>query len=109
MSDDPPNVRTTDEIREWIVSKLRDEIGLDPEEIDFDRPLIALGVDSMQFVVMVGELERWLGVRFEDNPLIDYPTVNALSSYLAGQVALGKTVIDPAADARASEADDAHK
>ena len=68
---------------------------LNPGEIRPDEPLVDLGLDSMQFVVLVGDLEQWLGVRFLDNPLIDYPTANALSEYLANQLARGKREIDP--------------
>ncbi|MDQ3332433.1 MAG: acyl carrier protein [Planctomycetota bacterium] len=54
-----------------------------------------MGLDSMQFVVLVGEMEQWLGCRFTDNPLIDYPTIDTLADFLANQLAQGKTLIDP--------------
>ena len=95
MSDHVPIQRTEEEIRQWIVGKLCGPLRLDRNELDLDRPIVAHGVDSMQFVALVGELEDWLGCRFTDNPLIDYPTVNALSRFLAEQVRLGKTRIDP--------------
>jgi acyl carrier protein len=97
MTDDRP-VQTEAEIRDWIVERLVNQIGIDPEEIDLDRPVVGLGVDSMHFVVLVGELEQWLGVRFQENPLIDYPTINGLSGYLARQVQQGRTLIDPNSD-----------
>jgi hypothetical protein len=46
-------------------------------------------------VGLVADLERHSGLRFRDNPLIDYPTLNALSQYLADQLARGRTEIDP--------------
>jgi acyl carrier protein len=95
MSDTVPIQRTEDEIRQWIVAKLCGPLRLDRNELNLDRPIVAHGVDSMQFVALVGELEDWLGCRFTDNPLIDYPTVNALSRFLAEQLRLGKTRIDP--------------
>lgn len=98
MSESPPPTRTAAEIREWIIERLIHDVGLSPDEVDGDKPVVSFGVDSMQFVVLVGELESWLGVRFADNPLIDHPTVNALSNYLARQLAQGRAVIDPTAD-----------
>ena len=83
------------EIQDWIVGRLSAAMEVDPAEIRLDEPLVDVGLDSMQFVVLVGDLEQWLGVRFLDNPLIDYPTANALSEYLAEQLARGKTEIDP--------------
>lgn len=87
--------RSADEIREWIVRRVSAALEIDPREIRLDEPLVDVGLDSMQFVVLVGDLEQWLGCRFADNPLIDYPTANALSRYLADQLARGKRVIDP--------------
>lgn len=98
MTHEAPRRASEDEIRRWFLEKLAAQTQLDPAEIDLDGPLVAHGLDSMQFVVIVGELEEWLGCRFVDNPLIDYPSINGLSRFLAGQVQQGKTVIDPAGD-----------
>jgi phthiocerol/phenolphthiocerol synthesis type-I polyketide synthase A len=98
MTESPPVLRSAEEIRDWITERLVSDVGLSPDEVDADKPVVSFGVDSMQFVVLVGELEAWLGVRFADNPLIDHPTINALSDYLARQLALGLRVIDPTAD-----------
>lgn len=95
VEDAVPDRRSAAEIRDWIVNRLSAAMEIDPGEIRLDEPLVDLGLDSMQFVVLVGDLEQWLGVRFLDNPLIDYPTANALSEYLAEQLARGKTEIDP--------------
>jgi acyl carrier protein len=98
MTESRPAPRSAEEIRDWIAQRLVSDIGLSPDEVDGDKPVVSFGVDSMQFVVLVGELESWLGIRFADNPLIDYPTINTLSDYLSRQLALGRTVIDPTAD-----------
>jgi acyl carrier protein len=93
-----PQHRTEEEIRQWIVARLSDRLGRPADEIPLDAPLVSLGVDSMQFVVLVGEMEDWLGCRFASNPLVDHPSVAALSGFLARQLADGKSVIDPASD-----------
>lgn len=95
MNGSPPRSFTEDEIRHWLVDKLSRRLRIPPDEIDLDEPLVALGIDSLQFVALVGELEEWLGCRFVDNPLIDFPTVNALAPFLAEQLQQGKTQIDP--------------
>ncbi|MBA3311823.1 MAG: acyl carrier protein [Planctomycetaceae bacterium] len=90
-----PKSPSASEIREWLVTKLSEAQGTPPSEIRTDAPLIGMGLDSMQFVVLVGEMEQWLGCRFTDNPLIDYPTIDTLADFLANQLAQGKTLIDP--------------
>ncbi|HVJ84267.1 MAG TPA: acyl carrier protein [Caulifigura sp.] len=94
-SSEAPVVRSAGEIREWLVSHIAARLQVDPSQIALDEPLIDVGLDSMEFVAMVGELEQWLGCRFRDNPLIDYPTIDALSEFLAGEVAEGRRVISP--------------
>jgi hypothetical protein len=55
----------------------------------------------MEFVALVGELEHWLGCRFRDNPLIDYPTIASLSEFLAAELAAGHSNILPTRPAEA--------
>ena len=87
--------RSAEAIREWLVSRIGTVQGVPAAHVRTDEPLVATGLDSMQIVVLVGELEEWLGCRFTDNPLIDYPTIDALSAYLADQSARGNRTIDP--------------
>jgi polyketide synthase 12 len=78
-----PIVPSADDIQDWIVQKLSKQMRIDREEIDLDVPLVELGLDSMQLVVLVGDLEDWLGIKFSENPLIEHPTMKLLSQYLA--------------------------
>ena len=88
-------VRSASEIRTWLVNHIAARLQVDPAQVALDQPLIDVGLDSMEFVAMVGELEQWLGCRFRDNPLIDYPTIETLSVFLAGEIAAGRRVISP--------------
>ncbi|MBX3438584.1 MAG: acyl carrier protein [Planctomycetaceae bacterium] len=90
--------RSAEEIQRWLTLKLCEQAQLEPSEIRGDEPLVAHGVGSMQFVVIVGELEDWLGCRFVGNPITRYPTINSLSAFLARETEQGKTVIDPSID-----------
>jgi acyl carrier protein len=89
--------RTAGEIRDWLVARLSAILRIEPAEVPTDEPLIESGLDSMQFVALVGELEEWLGCRFTGNPLTDHPTIDALAPWLAGRLAGGAKVIDPSA------------
>jgi len=84
------------DIRDWLVAKLSQARRIPPDEVRTDEPLSEMGLDSMQFVVLVGELEDRLGCRFAENPLFSHPTIDALSTFLAERLARGETVIDPA-------------
>jgi acyl carrier protein len=75
--------RSAAEIQAWLVTKIAARLQISPDEVSLEEPLIDIGLDSMEFVAMVGELEHWLGCRFRENPLTDYPTISALSQFLA--------------------------
>ena len=77
--------RTADEIRAWLVERVSALTGLPPAEVDPDAPLTRHGLDSVALIALTAEFERWLGYRFRENPLDRYPTITALSEYLAGQ------------------------
>jgi len=74
------------EIQRWLVAHIAEELNLDPGKIQIDRPLYSFGVDSMQVVTLIAELEDWLGIRFESNPLEDHPTIASLAEFVADPV-----------------------
>ncbi|MGQ0635637.1 MAG: acyl carrier protein [Planctomycetaceae bacterium] len=72
-----------EEIRSWIIEKLCGRMRVDPADLKLDEPIASHGIDSMQVVALLGELEDWLGCRLHGNPLLDYPSINALAHHLA--------------------------
>jgi len=105
MSESPPAgeliPRSAAEIELWLATKIAARLQVPSSEVNLDEPLIDIGLDSMEFVALVGELEHWLDCRFRDNPLIDYPTISTLSEFLAGELAAGRRNIVPARPAEA--------
>ena len=75
--------RTPEEIQDWIVTFLAAELRRTPESIDVTVPLDMQCVDSVAAVGMTGKLEDWLGKRIDPTVIFDYPTIEALSGYLA--------------------------
>lgn len=86
MTDAPP-VRTELEIEQWLVDRIAARLQMPSDQISRDVPILSLGLDSMQSVVLVGELEDWLGCRFTANPLVEHPTIEEISRHLAGRPA----------------------
>lgn len=79
--------RTPGEISDWIVGQVAAMTGVPPEKVDPDAPLTRHGLDSVAVVTLVSELETWTSYRFRENPLDRYPTIGAISEYLAAQLA----------------------
>ncbi len=73
-----------DGIRHWLVDYLVTNIGCSPDEIDFDAPLNDLAVGSSDAVVLTGELSELLGRTVSPVEFWQYPTINALATFLTG-------------------------
>lgn len=67
---------------QWISGLVAQARQLSPEEIDPNKPFVELGLDSMSAVSLSGDLEMMLGVDLPPTLLWEYPTINALVSYV---------------------------
>ena len=75
------------EIQDWIVARVSALADVPAEEVDVRAPLTRHGLDSVALVALAADLEKWLGYRFRENPLDAHPTIDALSRFLAAEVA----------------------
>jgi acyl carrier protein len=81
--------RTADEIERWLVERVGDLTGVPAAEIDPAAPLARHGLDSVAAITVIADLEKWLGYRFRENPLEQYPTIADLARFLAEETAGG--------------------
>ena len=73
-------------IQKRLVNLLAEELALAPHEIDVCRPLTQYGLDSMNAIVLAGDMEDWLEVEVPSTAAWDYPTVADLAAFLAAEV-----------------------
>ena len=85
-------------IQQWIAETLVQQMNVDPSQIDPEKRLTAYGLDSLQMISLVGQLEERLGCRFTSNPLALHSSIGALSRFIAARLATGATEIDPSKD-----------
>jgi len=52
---------TAEAIQAWLVSKLSEELGIEPHDIDIREPFASYALGSVQAVSLSGDLEDWLG------------------------------------------------
>jgi acyl carrier protein len=77
---------SVEEIRAWIVARISHLTAVPPAEVDVEAPLTRYGLDSVAMIALAADLEKWLGLRFRENPLADNPTTESLAHTLAEQV-----------------------
>ncbi|HBE21590.1 MAG TPA: phosphopantetheine-binding protein [Cyanobacteria bacterium UBA11149] len=69
-------------IQSWMVSKLSEQLSLDAKTIEIGEQLTRYGVDSIDAVTLVGDLEDWLEVELPSTLFWDYPTIEKAAEYL---------------------------
>ena len=79
----PADPRSETDIANWLVSRLARESGIPPDDIELGQPFASFGLDSVRALVLVGELETWLGRPLPPIVLWNYPTIETLARYLA--------------------------
>ncbi|MFF4159219.1 SDR family NAD(P)-dependent oxidoreductase [Streptomyces sp. NPDC001678] len=87
-------------IEEWLLTGLADRLGVPASELDPRRPIAGYGLQSVEMVTMIGDLEQWLGRPVNTTVAWEYPTVEALAGHLAGAPA--KAVEPSSGDDRAT-------
>ncbi len=79
----PVPARSAEEIRQWIVVRLSRLLEVQPKEIDMNAPIAHHGLDSVQIVLFITDLEAWLGLKFHANPIHEDSTIGSLAEHLA--------------------------
>ncbi len=91
--DDPATATTPVEtVQNLLIKQLAEQLTLDPNTIKISEPLTRYGLDSIDAVTLVGELEDWLELDLPDTLFWDYPTVEKSAQYLAENYDLANAV-----------------
>jgi thioester reductase-like protein len=85
-----PSTRTQDtengsKIRQWLRNTLSSRLSIPLSRLGDQRPFIELGLDSRQGIIMVGDLERWMGVKLSASILYDHPSIDQVVRHLDGR------------------------
>lgn len=69
-------------LQSWLVKQLTEQLSLDAATIKVSEPLTRYGLDSIDAVTLVGDLEDWLGLELPDTLFWDYQSIEKASQYL---------------------------
>ena len=100
---------TAAEIADWFVSWLSQDLGIPAADIDPSTPFAYYGLDSVHAVRLTAALEAWLEREVSPTLAYEYPTIDSLSRYLAGEAPTVDRTATPAGDSggpRTSNADE---
>lgn len=94
-----PNATPAESLQLWLVSQLAEQLSIDPNSISVNEPLTRYGLDSIDAVTLVGELEDWLEEELPSTLFWDYPTIEQCSEYLVSEFDVSEAVEQFKADA----------
>jgi acyl carrier protein len=75
--------RTAEDIQDWLVCQLAARIQIDPDDIDICAPFESFALESADALVLLTQLEQWLGCPVPPVLIWNYPTIELLSQRLA--------------------------
>lgn len=81
------DANSVDSFKSWLIDWMVREMGIDRSSIDPSQAFLSYGMDSVQAMTMVGDIEAMLGLRLPPTLAWDYPDINSLSAYLADRFA----------------------
>ncbi len=85
LKEEAKKTETALAIEGWLVSHLAEELKVEERDIDLKKPFTSYGLDSAQAIGMIGDLEIWLDRTLSPTVIWDYPNIESLAMYLAGE------------------------
>ena len=85
-----PEVRVREAI-EQVVSEL---LQMGADMIDYDKAFMDYGVDSIMAAKITTSLNELLGIELQPSDLFDYPSINDLTSHIAGHFTLNDEIAE---------------
>ncbi len=73
---------TTQSVEERIRQAIAEVLGVEPAELDPRAPIASFGLQSVEMVGLVGELEQWVSRELPATLIWEYPTIEGLAQHL---------------------------
>jgi acyl carrier protein len=85
-----PSAQTAESIQDWLIDQIARRLDLDSEDIDIHAAFESFGMESAEALVMLTQLEQWLGHSVPPVLVWNYPTIAQLSQRLSEPEAGGE-------------------
>jgi acyl carrier protein len=77
------DIQTAESIQDWLIEQVARRLDVDPDEIDNHASFESFGMESSEALVLLNNLEQWLGRSVPPVLVWNYPTIAQLSERLA--------------------------
>ncbi len=66
------------ELRGWVRQHIAKLLNVHADELDLNQTLESFGMDSVDAVLMAGEMEEFLNIEIDPAALLQYPTIEQM-------------------------------
>jgi acyl carrier protein len=73
-------------IQTWMVNQIAKQLSIPATNIKVEEPLTRYGLDSIDSVTIVGDMEEWLDTDLPSTLLWDYPSIAKAARYLVEEM-----------------------
>ena len=80
-------------LQDWLTNKLAETLSISPDSIDSNVSLTRYGLDSIDAVTVVGDIEEILEVELPSTLFWDYPTIESAARYLREEVDFDSLIV----------------
>ena len=88
IESNPTETETVPEVQRieaWLIVRVAEIVGANPDDIDPQRPTSQYGLGSRDGLQLSGDLETWLDRKLAPTLAWEYPTIRELAKFLAGE------------------------
>lgn len=83
LEDVKSTISPVETLQNWLILQLASQLSLDASTIKVSEPLTRYGLDSIDAVTLVGDLEEWLDLELPDTLFWDHASIAQASQFLA--------------------------
>ena len=73
---------TREEIREWLMDWMAEQLGMSPDEVELDRTFASYGLDADDLARMAGDIEEYFEETLDGEAIRGRSTVATTARYL---------------------------
>ncbi|MBU9710067.1 amino acid adenylation domain-containing protein, partial [Paenibacillus sp. AK121] len=81
-------------IQEYMVQFLHGELNLESEAMDLNKNIHGYGIDSILVMKLIRGIEKSYPIKVNAREILEYPTIQLLSAYLAKKIKKDKPVVE---------------
>jgi len=74
------------ELERWFIARLARSLNVEADQVDLHEPFLRYGLDSVESVRILADLESWLGFEL-DKPILEFPDAGSFLAFVSEEIA----------------------